>query len=193
MKRLDFNSPVILSFAAICFFVLVLSWITDGASNRLLFSVYHSPLNDPFMYPRLFFHALGHANMAHFVNNFMIILLVGPMLEERYGGQSLIVMMVITAFITGILHVIISPVWVSKLGASGIVFMLILLSSFTNLKRGRIPITLILILAIYLGREIHGAMTLDNNIAYMTHIVGGLCGALFGFVLNKDNWGEENS
>jgi len=190
MKRLDFNSPAILSFAIICFLVLVLSWITNGASNRLLFSVYHSPLSDPFMYPRLFFHALGHANMAHFVNNFMIILLIGPMLEERYGAQSLIVMMVITAFITGILHVIIAPIGVGKLGASGIVFMLILLSSFTNLKRGRIPITLILILAIYLGREIHGSLTLDNNIAYMTHIVGGLCGALFGFVLNKDTWGE---
>jgi len=191
MKRLDFNSPVILSFAGICFLVLVLSWITNGASNRLLFSVYHSPLNDPFMYPRLFFHALGHANLAHYINNFMLILLIGPMLEERYGGQSLIVMMIITAFITGILHVIISPIGVGKLGASGIVFMLILLASFTNLKRGRIPITLILILVIYIGREIHGAVTLDNNIAYMTHIVGGLCGALFGFVLNKDTWGEE--
>jgi membrane associated rhomboid family serine protease len=191
MKRLDFNSPVILSFAAICFAVLVLSWLTDGASNRLLFSVYRSPLTDPFMYPRLFFHALGHANLAHFVNNFMLILLIGPMLEERYGGQSLIIMMVVTAFITGILHVIVSPF--GKLGASGIVFMLILLGSFTNLKRGRIPITLILILIIYLGREFHGAFTLDNNIAYMTHIVGGLCGALFGFVLNKDTWGEGNT
>jgi len=185
-KRIQYNAPVILTFALISLAVLGLAELTGGQSNRLLFSVYRAPFTDPLMYLRLFFHAIGHANMAHFINNFMIILLIGPMLEERYGGKWLIIMMVVTAFVTGVLHVVISDA--AKLGASGIVFMLILLGSFTNLQRGRVPLTLILALIIYIGREVVASAGADvnTNIAYMTHIVGGLCGAMFGFIANKD-------
>ena len=184
LKRIQYNAPVILTFALISLGVLGLARLTGGTSDRLLFSVYRAPLTDPFMYPRLFFHALGHANMSHYLNNIMLILLLGPMLEEKYGGKWLIIMMVITAFITGILHIAISDS--AKLGASGIVFMMILLSSFANIQRGRIPITLILVVVIFIGREIVSALTLDNNIAYMSHIVGGLCGAAFGFIAHKN-------
>jgi membrane associated rhomboid family serine protease len=68
--------------------------------------------------------------------------------------------------------------------------MLILLGSFTNLQRGRVPLTLILVMGIFIGREVVSAMgaDADNNIAYLSHIVGGLCGAAFGFFVNKDKW-----
>ena len=185
LKRIHYNSPVVLTFVLISFAALGLAQITDGVSNRLLFSVYRGSLSDPLMYLRLFLHAVGHANMGHFVGNFMIILIIGPMLEEKYGGKWIIIMMLITAFVTGILHIILSEN--AKLGASGIVFMFILLGSFTNIKRGRIPLTLIFAVAIFLGQEIISAITLDNNISYMSHIVGGICGATFGFVMNKNS------
>ena len=182
-KRIQYNAPVILTFALISLLVLGLAHLTNDRSNWLLFSVYRAPFSDLLMYPRLFLHALGHANMAHYLNNFMIILLIGPMLEEKYGGKWIIIMMVVTAFATGILHIIISDS--AKLGASGIVFMMILLGSFANIKRGKIPLTLILAVAIFIGREVVSAVTLDNNISYMSHIVGGMCGAAFGFIANK--------
>jgi len=182
-RRIQYNAPVTLTFALLSALVLFLAYQTDGASNRLLFMVYRAPLTDPLMYLRLFTHALGHSGTTHYVNNFIIILLVGPMLEEKYGTKYMIIMMVVTAFVTGLLWIMMSPY--AKLGASGIVFMLILLSSFTNLQRGKIPLTLILAVIIYLGREVISAATLDDNIAYMSHIVGGVCGALFGFVINK--------
>jgi len=182
LKRIQYNAPVTLTFAIISALVLFLANITDGQSDRLLFMVYRAPLSDPLMYLRLFGHALGHADMAHFLNNFIIILLVGPMLEEKYGPKWMVMMMLVTAFVTGVLWIIMSPY--PKLGASGIVFMLILLSSFANLQKGRVPLTLILAVVIYLGREIVSAATLDDNIAYMSHIVGGVCGALFGFIVN---------
>jgi len=184
LKRIQYNAPVVLSFAIISILVLGLAHLTDGTSDVLLFSVYRTSLSDPLMYLRLFGHALGHANMAHYFNNFMIILIIGPMLEEKYGGKWIIIMMVITAFVTGILHIMMSEN--AKLGASGIVFMMILLGSFANLKRGHIPLTLILAVAIFIGREVVSAMTLDNNIAYMSHIVGGICGAAFGFIAGKE-------
>ena len=184
LKRIQYNAPVTLTFAIISGAALALSHLTGGTSDRLLFMIYRAPLTDPLMYLRLITHALGHANMTHYLNNFIIILLVGPMLEEKYGAKWMIIMMLVTAFVTGLLWVIMSPY--AKLGASGIVFMLILLSSFTNLQKGRIPLTLILAVVIYLGREVISAATMDDNIAYMSHIVGGVCGALFGFIVNHN-------
>ena len=183
LRRIQYNAPVTLTFAILSGLALALAHYTDGTSNRLLFMVYRAPFTDPLMYLRLFTHALGHSGAAHYLNNFIIILLVGPMLEEKYGAKRIFIMMVVTAFITGVLWIILSPY--AKLGASGIVFMLILLSSFANREKGRIPLTLILAVAIYLGREVISAATVDDNIAYMSHIVGGLCGALFGFMAGR--------
>jgi len=183
LKRIQYNAPVTLTFAIISLAILGIAYLTDFRSNFILFSVYRAPLSDPLMYLRLFTHALGHANAAHFFNNFMIILIIGPMLEEKYGGKWLIIMMFTTAFVTGVLHMMVSPHM--KLGASGIVFMMILLGSVTNFKKGHVPLTLILALAVFIGREVVASFTTDNNIAYMTHIVGGLCGALFGLLANR--------
>ena len=180
LKKIQYNAPVVLTFAILSLAVLGLGEITGGGSNRLLFSVYRAPFSDPLMYLRLFFHVLGHGSLSHYFNNFMIILIIGPMLEEKYCSKTLIIMMVVTAFVTGVLHMMVSPN--AKLGASGIVFMMILLGSFANIAKGKIPLTLILATAIFLGREIVSAVTLDNNIAYMSHIVGGICGAAFGFI-----------
>lgn len=39
----------------------------------------------------------------------MYILLVGPMVEERYGSRQLVKMICLTAFLTGLLQVIFFP------------------------------------------------------------------------------------
>ena len=60
--------------------------LTGGASNRALFITYHSSLKAPMTYVRLFTHVLGHVDWEHFIGNMMYILLLGPMLEEKYGS-----------------------------------------------------------------------------------------------------------
>jgi len=127
---------------------------------------------------RLFTHVIGHANWNHLISNFSFILLIGPILEETYGSLSLLFMILVTAFVTGILNAFLLPT--ALLGASGVVFMMILLVSFTNFRQGEIPLTFILILTLYLGREIFNSFT-NNNISEFAHIVGGFCGSLFGF------------
>ena len=57
---------------------------------------------------------------------------------------------------------------------------MILLSSFTNIKSGEIPITFILVVALYLVRELVNAFSPDQ-ISQLAHIAGGACGGLFGF------------
>ena len=82
----------------------------------------------------------------------MIILLIGPMLEEKYGSRCLLSMILLTAFVTGVVNVIFFNT--ALLGASGIVFMMILLSSFASHKEGGIPLTLILVTVLYIGQEV---------------------------------------
>ena len=90
-------------------------------------------------------------------------------------------MSLVTALITGILNNFLYPSFL--LGASGIVFMMILLGSFTNVKDGGIPLTFILVLALFLGQEVISAFE-ENNISEFAHVVGGVCGSFFGFAQN---------
>ena len=184
IKKIQYNSPLVLSYAIISLFVLILGMITDKRSTFTLFSVYSSSMSSPFFYIRMFGHVLGHANVEHYVGNFLLILLVGPMLEERYGTRKLFYMIAITAVITGIIHMALFDSML--LGASGVVFMMIILSSYANLKKGRIPLTLMLIIVIFIGREIVESFTAQNsNISYLSHILGGVLGIAFGYFANK--------
>ncbi len=183
LKKLKYNSPVILTFTFICLLVLLLGAITDGYTTKKFFCVYRSSLADPLSYIRVFTHILGHSNFQHFFNNFLIILIVGPMLEEKYGSKLLLLLIIITAFITGIVQVIISSN--ALLGASGIAFMLIILTSFTNVEDGKIPITMILIAFMYLGQEIYYAIVSKDNVSRITHIIGGICGIIIGIIITK--------
>lgn len=185
MKRIQYNSPVILTFAVISLLTLVLNWLTRGYSNALYFSVYRAPFSDPLTYFRLFGHVLGHADLEHYVNNMMMILLLGPMVEERYGSRMLIVMMAVTALVTGLLNMLLFP-QVALLGASGLAFLLIVLSSMVGFSQGRIPLTLILVLILYLGQEIYAGIFTKDNISHFTHILGGVCGCAFGFIKKKE-------
>ena len=158
--KLSYNAPVTLTFVLLSLLVFGLSIFTQGASTILLFCVYPSPLSDPFAYFRLFGHVLGSAGYDHFLNNAMFLLLLGPMIEEKYGGQKLLLMILFTAFVTGIISVLFTDY--ALLGASGIVFMMILLSSFVNLKKGRLPVTFLLIMVIFIGREIYDGIYQGN-------------------------------
>ena len=182
--RLQYNSPVVLSFALLSLGVLLLNTLTGGKSNHLLFSVYHSPLGDLLTWPRFFLHVLGHANLTHYISNMMLILVVGPPLEEKYGGRSLLWAIAVTALVSGLVHWLFFP-GTALLGASGIVFMIIVMSSLAGMKDGAVPVTLILVLLLYLGGEVVKGVTLSDNVSQLTHVIGGLCGAFLGILLRK--------
>ena len=95
--RVTFNSPVILWFVIICFVVLILGLISGGKITQLLFMTYHSTLRSPLTYIRFFTYVLGHDGWGHFIGNMAYILLLGPMLEEKYRGKILLFVMGITA------------------------------------------------------------------------------------------------
>ena len=182
--KLTYNSPVILTFVAICLVTVIVNYITGGASNRLLFVCYgHPNFLDPLTYFRMFSYVFGHAGFEHFASNIMTLLLVGPIVEEHYGSWNLAIMMGATALAGGILNMFFFDTGI--IGASGLVFLLIILSAFTSMKKGVIPLTLILIAVIYLGKEIYSGIAITDNISHFGHLCGGVSGIAFGAVYHK--------
>ena len=182
--RISFNAPAVLTFVIACVLVQLISLLTGGGSNRLLFSVYRASLLDPLTYLRLFGHVFGHGGWEHLLNNMMFLLILGPMIEEKYGTSNVIAIMVITAFVTGVIAMIFLP-GTALLGASGIVFAFILLSSITSFEEGAIPLTFILVAVLYIGREIWSGVTAQDNISQLAHIAGGVVGSALGFLMNR--------
>ena len=136
-------------------------------------------------YVRFFGHVLGHAGWEHFIGNIMLILIVGPLLEEKYGSSNILFVIMATALVTGIVQFIFFP-HTQLLGASGVVFALILLSSFTSFKEGKIPLTFILVAVLYIGEQVYQGIFIQDNVSNLTHIIGGGVGSVLGFAMNKN-------
>ena len=186
--RIRYNAPTTLTFTIISGLVLLLSGTVIPSLTTSWFSTPAPFRPDHFQdYVKLFTHPVGHASIDHYISNFSFILLLGPILEAGYGSLSVLVMMLATALVTGLLQVFFFPGTI-LLGASGVVFMMILLASFTNFKKGEVPLTFLLVMVVYLGREVFNAVAAKvtpgsaNNISQFAHIIGGLVGSFFGFI-----------
>ena len=174
--KVQYNAPVVLTFALLASVVLVLAALLPG--DVMAFFTVPGQFGGIGDVPRLFTHVLGHSGVMHLYGNMLLILLLGPILEEKYGSAQLLMMIVATALVTGVLNVALFES--GLLGASGVVFMLILLSSITNVREGQIPLTFILVVVLWIGQEVWDALGADS-VSQFTHIAGGACGAAFGF------------
>ena len=183
-RKIQYNSPLVLNFALLSLLALLLGRLTGGRATAKLFCVYRSPLTDPLTYPRFFLHVLGHSGWAHYSGNILLMLVIGPQLEERYGSRPPLTAMAVTAFVTGLVQYIFFP-GTALMGASGIVFMMILMASMGGGRGGGIPLTLILVALFYLGGELADSLTRADDISQLSHIIGGVCGAVFGFRMQK--------
>ena len=179
--QFDYNSVVIITYLILSLTAWLLNSITRGKTNKIFFSNYRSSFFNPLTYIRLFTHSIGHKDWDHLVSNFLFILLIGPMIEEKYGSINLLCMFLITSLIIALFNIIFNKYSIT--GASGNVYMLIVLSSFSNISEGKIPITLILIFLFYITSEIRKSILEGNKKVYHDgHLIGALCGIAFGFL-----------
>lgn len=177
--RISYNAPVVLTFALLAVGVFILNSVVSDNVIRTWFTA--KPwLHRTGDYLGLVTHIFGHASWEHLLGNFMLILLLGPLLEERYGSTKLLGMILVTALVTGLINLAFFST--GLLGASGIVFMMILLASTANIRQGTIPLTFIAVAVIYLGGEIVRAVRNEDQISQMAHLIGGVVGAVFGFL-----------
>lgn len=182
--RITLNSPLILIFAGLCLVATALGAITNDASTRLLFSTYHSSLASPLTYLRAFTHTLGHSGWAHLVGNLAYVLLLGPLLEEKYGWKTLLGVMLVTALACSLVNYVFFPNQ-ALLGASGIVFAFILLGSVTSAQEGEIPLTFVIVALIFIGQQVYEGVFVADNVSQLSHIIGGIVGAAAGFALAR--------
>ncbi len=180
--RIRYNAPVILTFTLISTGVLIVNQLVPRFTATFFVTYPHFDAGSVLDWLRLVTHVVGHKNWSHLMGNFAFILLIGPILEEKYRSGPMLVMVFVTALITGILNTIFFST--ALMGASGIVFMLILLSSFTNIRSGEVPLTFLLIVVLFLAKEVISAFG-EDNISQFAHIIGGICGSLFGFVFTR--------
>ncbi|MDE6736993.1 MAG: rhomboid family intramembrane serine protease, partial [Treponemataceae bacterium] len=89
--HITYNAPVTLTFALFCALVLLTDSLLQHQLIPALFTApgapfdYHNPLN----FLRLLTHVFGHADWNHLLGNLAFILLLGPLMEERYGPPML--------------------------------------------------------------------------------------------------------
>ena len=137
ITKFDYNAPVILTYFFICLIILIIDKIMRGKFSTMFFSSgRNDSLLNPLTYFKLVSHSLGHSNWDHLYSNFLKILLIGPLIEEKYGSYQLLIMMIITSLIIGVINRLFSKNRI--LGASGLAYMLIVLCSFVNIEDGKI-------------------------------------------------------
>ena len=181
--RFHCNSAVILTYFFLCLIILLIDKIFKGKFTDCFFVTRRSDsLFNPLTYFKLISHSLGHADWDHFYNNFIKILLIGPMIEEKYGSISLLILMISTSFIIGVVNRTFSKH--GLYGASGILYMLIVLSSFVNIQGGKIPVTLALIILFFVVDEIIQLLKRqkNDNTSHLGHLTGAFCGLVFGIL-----------
>lgn len=175
--KVSYNAPFTLSFVGLCVLAYVFKVLTRGGANEWLFSV-GSEMSwaNPLSYVRFFTHVLGHGYPEHLVYNLTLLLLVGPILEEKHGWPKLLMVTLVTALVTALPMLVIPG---KLLGASGVVFAFIILASYTRARSGTLPLTFLLVCFLFIGREIYTALTAHDQVAQFAHILGGATGGFF--------------
>lgn len=181
--KIDYNAPVVLTFAIAIIVVQLVSALLLPALIPTFFAVRSTfAFTNPLDYLRLISHVLGHGSFAHLSSNLLFILLLGPVLEEKYGSTAILSVILVTALSTGLINVLFFPT--SLMGASGVVFAFIILVSIVNVRRGTIPLTFVLVFILFIGGEVVQGLA-EDKISQMAHIVGGIIGAVYGFTSTR--------
>jgi membrane associated rhomboid family serine protease len=180
--KLKYNAPATLTFALASTIILLIDQYIMPGMIEALFTAEGSltfRYDDIPAYVRMFTHIFGHAGWEHLLSNLTLILLLGPVLEEKYSTKSVAWMIVFTALVNGLVNALFFES--ALMGSSGIAFMMILMVSFANIKAGEFPLTALLVVGLYLVKEILAIFRYDD-ISQVSHIIGAGCGAVFGFV-----------
>jgi len=180
--KLKYNAPASLTLALVAAIVLLIDQYIMPGIIEALFTAEGSTtfsFDDIPAYVRMFTYLFGHASWEHLLSNLTLILLLGPILEEKFGTRPVAWMILITAMVNGLLNALFFET--ALMGSSGIAFMMILMVSFANIRSGEFPLTALLVVGLYLIKEILAIFRYDD-VSQISHLIGAACGAVFGFL-----------
>jgi len=203
--KIKYNAPVTFTYILISALILLISTMlheggTPGPLVYQYFSVEGATFDwsNTFEYLRFISHVFGHYDWNHLHGVIIFMIIIGPILEEKYNSKTFFGIMLGTTIITGLFMAMFQQPLV--FGGSTLVYMMILLMSFTRINPGEFPVNLILIFIAYLvtqmlslgspgsigagGESIASAdsIILNMGTSNLAHLIGGICGIMFGFM-----------
>ena len=190
VSRIDIDAPLTLGFAAACALVHIL-----GAAFGFRFTVQYFSVSSmvrdfrpmyPLSYWRLVSHIFGHSSWEHLNSNMINLLLVGPACEREFTTLGLTKIYLWTAVCSALAHMLLGAPDAAQLGASGLVFMLILLNSLLSARTGRYPLTFIVQVGLWVNKEVVAQMLQHDKVSHIAHLSGALVGTVAGYQLHSD-------
>ena len=140
-RSFRWNSPIILLFCVIVFFVH-LGYQTEFRDFfDTLFSVPRRfEWSNPSHYLSLVLYIFGDkGTWKHISTSMLLVVIVGPIIESRFGSIQLISMIIFTAFIVGLIDVLLFRG--GLYGPLCISYLFTFLATFVNVKKRDIPLT----------------------------------------------------
>jgi membrane associated rhomboid family serine protease len=188
IECIDIDAPLTLSF---CFSCIIIQIFNYFIGNMFIISYFSVPswnlfnVRHPFSYIRMIMQTMGHLNWNHLNGNIVNLLLVGPSCEREFGMASMLKVMILTAIVSSLTHIVFSPDNMVQLGASGVVFTLILLNSLVEVQLGRIPLTFLCQVVLWCYKELADYLsTDDHSVSHLAHISGAVVGTVAGYYLH---------
>lgn len=186
--KISLDAPLVLGFSALCLLVhlgTVRLWSELTQNYFTLWPWMYSSPRTLMFYPRLVSHIFGHGGWEHLSGNMTLIILVGPSCETAYGARVLAFIMLLTALVTAAFHYLFAPVNAMQMGASGIAFMLIILHSMRDHQAGKIRVSLLVLLVVWVFKEATGFVSNAaghfDGISHQAHLFGAVVGGVSGF------------
>ena len=186
--KVSYDAPVTLSFVILCalFFLLNSFVIKNGALEKVLASPTTQAgalpfiVKQPLSYVRLLLYIFGAGVTGAgsvLITNLILIMLLGPAMEERYGSVIIGIMIFVSALFSGVLNACFCAD--SLIGAVPVVCMMIFLNAFMSFSKKTFPLSFAAVVILFVFLEIFSGA---GAIKIIICIAGGLCGSLFAFL-----------
>lgn len=189
-----FDSPVAGFFSIICaavflvdFFVsseLVASFFTCPGKEKFL-TLAAFDFKSPLDYVKIFSHVFGSRQIEILFINLAFVLCLGSSGEEKYGSVILVLMIAVSALVSGVLTSCLSPYALT--GCGSVVFLFVFLNSITSFMKKNIPFSAVLIFVLYFSISLFESFKLTNEwkciVSVFIDMAGGLSASLFAFLV----------
>ena len=199
--KVAYDAPVTLTFVIICAVIFLVSMIfVKNGKNPGLEKVFASPTSQagelpfipsaPLSYVRLLFYIFGAAagEASVLFTNLILIMLLGPAMEERYGSVIVGIMIFVSALFAGVLNACFSSE--SLVGAVPLVCMMIFLNAFMSFSKKKFPLSFAAVMILFVVLQ---AVSGSGAVKIIICIAGGLCGSLFAFLTSPKMKAEKKN
>lgn len=205
--KVAYDAPVTLSFVIICALIFLLNMLLAKSGKAVGFEkIFASPTSQsgvlpfipssPISYVRLFFYIFGSGGAAGaaaagasvLFTNLILIMLLGPAMEERYGSVIIGIMIFVSALFAGVLNACFCQACL--VGAVPLVSMMIFLNAFMSFSKKKFPLSFAAVMVLFVLLQIFSG---SGAVQIIICIAGGLCGSLFAFLTSPKMKAEKKA